>query len=214
LVRPARWIALVAAAAVLAFGAGFVLFARAVAQYLPLSGGRADGIVVLTGGELRVGAAARLLIDGRGTKLLISGVNRQTGLEDLKRVSGLTDRLFSCCVDIDYEAHSTSDNADQASAWAEANRFKRIIVVTSSYHMPRSLTELRRTMPGVELIPHPVISHRLHTKRWWTDAYTARVLLAEYVKFLPAAARYRIARLLRWDGFTLAGARAHGMFQR
>ena len=95
----------------------------------------------------------------------------------------------------------------------KAHRFKRIIVVTSSYHMPRSLTELRRTMPGVELVPHPVISHRLHTQRWWTDAYTARVLFAEYVKFLPAAARYRIARLLRWESFALAGARAHGMFQ-
>jgi uncharacterized SAM-binding protein YcdF (DUF218 family) len=194
---------------VLAFVAGFVLFARAVAQYLPMPSGRADGIVVLTGGELRVGAGARLLIDGRGSKLLVSGVNRQTSPEDLKRISGLPARLFSCCVDIDYEAHSTSDNADQASAWAKTHRFKRVIVVTSSYHMPRSLTELRRTMPDVQLVPHPVISHRLHAKRWWTDAFTARVLFAEYVKFLPAAARYRVARLLRWESLALAGAGSH-----
>jgi uncharacterized SAM-binding protein YcdF (DUF218 family) len=214
LVRPARWIALGGAAALLAFVAGFVLFARGVAQYLPASSGRADAIVVLTGGELRVGAGARLLVEGRGAKLLISGVNRQTTPEDVKRISGLPERLFSCCVDIDYEAHSTSDNADQARAWAGAHRFKRVIVVTSSYHMPRSLTELRRTMPDVELIPHPVISHRLNTKRWWTDAYTARVLFAEYIKFLPAAARYRVARLLRWESFALAGARAQAVLQR
>ena len=210
--RPARWFALVVGVAVLAFVAGFVLFARAVARYVPASNERADAIVVLTGGEQRVGAGARLLIEGRGAKLLISGVNRQTSPEDLKRISGLPDQLFSCCVDIDYEALTTSDNADQASAWARHGRFNRLIVVTSSYHMPRSLTELRRTLPGVKLVPHPVFSHRLQTRRWWSDAFTARVLFAEYVKFLPAAARYSVARLLRWDSAAHAGAKLHGLF--
>ena len=84
--------------------------------------------------------------------------------------------------------------------------------MTSSYHMPRSLTELRRTLPGVKLVPHPVISHRLHTRRWWTDAYTARVLFAEYVKFLPAAARYSVGRLLRWESAAHCRGEAHGMF--
>jgi uncharacterized SAM-binding protein YcdF (DUF218 family) len=198
-------------ATVMAFAAGFVVFARAVADYVPQPDERADGIVVLTGGELRVGAAARLLIDGRGAKLLISGVNRQTTPDDLKRVSGLSDRLFSCCVDIDYAAHTTSDNADQTRAWAEQQRFKRLIVVTSSYHMPRSLTELRRTMPAIALVPHPVIPNKLQTKRWWRDGYTARVLFWEYVKFLPAAARYGVARLLRWEGSAFAGAKSHDL---
>jgi uncharacterized SAM-binding protein YcdF (DUF218 family) len=198
-------------ATVLALTAGFVVFARAVANYVPAANARADAIVVLTGGDLRVGAGARLLIEGRGAKLLISGVNRHTTHDDLKRISGLPDRLFSCCVDVDYEAHTTSDNADQARAWAETQRFKRLIVVTSSYHMPRSLIELRRTLPGVKLVPHPVISHRLQAERWWRDPYTARVLFSEYLKFLPSAARYSVARLLRWDGHALADVKAHGM---
>ena len=208
--RPGKWFALVMGAAVLAFVAGFVVFARAVSSYAPAADERADAIVVLTGGEQRVGAGARLLIEGRGGKLLISGVNRQTSPEDLKRISGLPDRLFSCCVDIDYEALTTSDNADQAGAWARQARFKRLIVVTSSYHMPRSLTELRRTLPGVKLVPHPVFSHRLQTRRWWTDGFTTRVLFGEYLKFLPAAARYSVARLLRWESAAHAGTRLHG----
>jgi hypothetical protein len=36
------------------------------------------------------------------------------------------------------------------------------------------------------------------------DAYTARVLLGEYVKFLPSAARYGVARLLGWEESALA----------
>ncbi len=137
---------------VLAFAAGFVLFARAVAQYSSSPSNRAEAIVVLTGGELRLVAAAKLLAEGRGTRLLISGVNPQTTLESLQRISELSERLFACCVDIDY-ASSTTRNADETKAWAKARGFKRLILVTSSYHMPRSLVELARAMPGVTLAP-------------------------------------------------------------
>ncbi len=193
----------------LAFAAGFVLFTTIVSRYGPEANARADAIVVLTGGELRLAAAAKLLQEGRGARLLISGVNRQTSLDDLKRVSGLPDRLFACCVDIDYAAHTTSDNADETKAWAQTRRLTRLIVVTASYHMPRSLTELRRALPGVVLLPHAVVSHKLQTGRWWTDAYTARVLFSEYVKFLPSVARYAVARLVHWEDRAFAGAKSH-----
>lgn len=185
--------------ALLAFGAGFVAFAGAVASYVPDLPPRADAIVVLTGGELRLPAGARLLKEGRGARLLISGVNPQTSREDLRRLSGLSTRLFSSRVDIDYAAHTTSGNADETQAWVKSRGYTRLIVVTSSYHMPRSLIELRRTMPRITLLPHPVVSNKVHAARWWSDPFTARVLLAEYVKLLPSAARYGAARLLRWE---------------
>jgi uncharacterized SAM-binding protein YcdF (DUF218 family) len=211
--RTAKLVAAAAALMLLAFTCGFVLFARSVASYAPGYNQRGDAIVVLTGGDLRVAEGAKLLREGRGARLLISGVNRQTGPEDLKRVSGLPDRLFSCCVDIDYEANTTSDNADETKAWAEARGLKRLIVVTSSYHMPRSLTELRRALPDVRLVPHPVFSHKVQTSRWWTDPYTTRVLLSEYVKFLPSALRYGAAVLVRGNGSALAGAKSHASAQ-
>ena len=211
--RTAKWIAAAAAMLLLAFACGFVLFATNVAGYAPAPNQRADAIVVLTGGDLRVTEGAKLLREGRGARLLISGVNRQTGPEDLKRVSGLPERLFACCVDIDYEANTTSDNADETKAWAQSRGLKRLIVVTSSYHMPRSLTELRRALPGVQLVPHPVFSHKLRTSRWWSDAYTARVLFSEYVKFLPSALRYGVAVLLRGNGNAIAGPKAHASMQ-
>ena len=209
MLRSAKWIAAILSLLLLVFAGGFVLFAYVVARYAPAPNERADAIVVLTGGELRLAAAAKLLTEGRGGRLLISGVNPQTTLDDLKRVSGLPDRLFTCCVDIDYAAHTTSGNAHETKAWAEARRLKKLIVVTSSYHMPRSLTELRRTLPEVALVPYPVISHKLQAGRWWADAYTARVLFSEYVKFLPSAARYAVARLVRWEGSAFAGAKSH-----
>jgi uncharacterized SAM-binding protein YcdF (DUF218 family) len=189
--------------ALLVFGAGFVAFARAVASFVPGASPRADAIVVLTGGELRLMAGARLLKDGRGARLLISGVNPQTSREDLRRLSGLSPRLFSSRVDIDYAAHTTSGNADETRTWVKSRGYTRLIVVTSSYHMPRSLIELRRTLPGITLLPYPVVSNKIHAARWWRDPFTARVLMGEYVKLLPSAARYGAARLLRWDEGTV-----------
>lgn len=211
--RPAKWIGAAGAAALAAFAVGFAMFARTVADYAPGSlPERADAIVVLTGGKLRLMTGARLLAEGRGARLLISGVNPHTSRADLKRLSGLSEQLFAARVDIDYAAHTTTGNAEETRAWAEAKGYTKLIVVTSSYHMPRSLTELCRAMPGVVLVPHAVVPDRLNARRWWTDAFTARVLLAEYVKFLPSAARFGLARLLRWDGSAAAGrARAaHG----
>ena len=203
--RPLALIAAVTGGLLLALAVGFFQFARTVADYMPTAPGQADAIVVLTGGELRLIAGARLLAEGRGARLLISGVNRNTSPETLQRISGLSQRKFACCVDIDF-AHTTTANADETRAWVEAKGFKRLIIVTSSYHMPRSLTELQRVMPDVTLLAHPVVPHKLRAKRWWTDAYTARVLLWEYLKFLPSAARYGIARNLRRESSALAGS--------
>jgi uncharacterized SAM-binding protein YcdF (DUF218 family) len=155
---------------------------------------------VLTGGDLRLLAGAQLLKDGCGQRLLISGVNPQTSHQVLMRLSGLSNRVFASRVDVGYAAHTTIGNASETMAWARAWGYKSLIVVTSSYHMPRSLAELGRAMPDVTLIPHPVVPSKLNPGRWWTDRFTTRVLLAEYVKFLPSAARYGVARVLRGDG--------------
>jgi uncharacterized SAM-binding protein YcdF (DUF218 family) len=79
--------------------------------------------------------------------------------------------------------------------------------------MPRSLTELRRALPEVALVPHPVVSSKFQPERWWADIYTARLLLSEYVKFLPAAARYGAALLLRWEDSAFAGGKPNASSQ-
>lgn len=203
-----RLIAGAAGAILVAFLAGFVVFASMIARATPSLDERAEAIVVLTGGKHRLAEAARLLTERRGERLLISGVNRMTSREDLLHKSGLSSHDFECCVDIGYEAHTTSGNAEETRDWANARKYSRLIIVTSSYHMPRSLTELSRAMPGVTLIPYPVVTRSFSSERWWTHAATARLIFSEYVKFIPSAARFGVARLLRsWDGSAVAGSR-------
>lgn len=206
--RPAHRV-LIGAAAILPclLGLGFILFATSTMRETSSSAPSADGIVVLTGGDSRIREAGRLLRQGLAARLLITGVNRRTSRKDLLRLSGLPARQFDCCVDIGYRALDTVGNADETRSWARARGFKRLIVVTASYHMPRSLAELSLEMPDLVLLPYPVKPRRFGTQAWWLDFGIARVLAAEYLKYLPAALRLAVARLARpWDGSSMAVA--------
>jgi uncharacterized SAM-binding protein YcdF (DUF218 family) len=184
-------------AAMLAFG--FVIFATSVMRG-PLGGAEtADGIVVLTGGDNRIVEGAHLLAEGRGKRLLISGVNRVTRREDVQRISGLDQKVFTCCVDLGYEALDTVGNADEARTWANTNGYTSLIVVTSSYHMPRGLAELSLAMPDRKLIAHAVTPRSFPDNGWWLHVRTTRILMSEYLKFLPAVARLSVQKVLGWN---------------
>ena len=186
---------------------GFVLFANAVTREPEVQDVHADAIVVLTGGSSRVSDAIELLAAGYGKRLLISGVNQKIGRSSLLKISGLDEKTFNCCVDLGYAALNTVGNADETRRWAEALGYNRLIVVTASYHMPRSLAELARAMPGIELVPHPVAPDALRRKAWWLDSTAARLLASEYIKFLPAAARLVMARgMAPWQATSVTAA--------
>lgn len=177
---------------------GFVVFATSVTREPVNEDVAADGIVVLTGGPDRIAEAARLLGKGLGQRLLISGVNRQTRPESLRKILGLDRAAFDCCVDLDYAALDTIGNAVETSKWARKHGYKRIIVVTSSQHMPRSLIELAIAMPGLEAVPHPVGSPLPPGKLWWLEFRLARSLGWEYLKFLAAGGKLMASRGLAW----------------
>ncbi len=186
-----------AGAAVSLLALGFVLFASVVTRPPAPTDPRADGIVVLTGESRRIAEGARLLKEGRAERMLISGVFRRTGKRALREISGLSEEQFDCCVDLGYAAHDTAGNADEARSWATTRRYGSLIVVTASYHMPRSLAELSLALPGARLIPHPVVPNNFPPNQWWLHPTVARLLISEYLKFLPAVAHLTVARLIR-----------------
>jgi len=186
-----------AAATVSLLAMGFVLFASVVTRLPADNNPHADGIVVLTGEGRRIAEGARLLDEGRAERMLISGVYRRTGKKALLEISGLPEDKFDCCVDIDYVALDTTGNAHETRTWAQRHGYDSLIVVTASYHMPRSLAELSLAMPNTELIPHPVVPGNFPPSRWWLHASVTRTLISEYLKFLPRAAHLTVARLIR-----------------
>ncbi len=180
---------------------GFFIFAYCVNNLRCGALQRADAIVALTGDEDRISEAVRLLSQGQAGRLLISGVNRTTRTPELIQLTaGRKDAfLFRCCVDLDKRSLNTEDNAVETTDWARKLGFRSLIVVTSTYHMPRALIELRLAMPDVQLLPYPVKAPRLET-RWWSDGRTSWVLCKEYLKFLTAAARYAANAIVKDSG--------------
>jgi uncharacterized SAM-binding protein YcdF (DUF218 family) len=178
-----------AGALIVGLGAGFYVFI----SDLPVSEARtnrsADGIVVLTGGALRIADAVELLAEKRGQRLLISGVNPATKPEELKKQIPDFARLSECCIDLGHAAQNTAGNAVETAAWARKHSFRSLLVVTSAWHMPRALLELGREMPDIALVPYPVVTERMREQSWWSDPQTMRLLVFEYLKYLATLAR-------------------------
>jgi uncharacterized SAM-binding protein YcdF (DUF218 family) len=194
-VRLVRLVARAALAAIVLYAAGFVLFlAHVPNKDVKLERG-ADGIVVLTGGASRIEDAVELLAAGHGRRLLITGVNRHTSEREIARLTPGRARIFACCVDLDRSALNTIGNATEARRWAQERGFKSLIVVTSNYHMPRAMVELRHQIPDVELIPFPVMAEQLRSN--WLSEANLRLLSWEYVK-------YTVALIRIWLPFNIA----------
>lgn len=176
---------------------GLFAFAERVRDLTPPpEPARADAIVALTGPSAeRVNAAIRLLDQDKGDRVLISGVNREVRRQELRALTPGSSRLFNCCVDLGFEAENTVGNAREIAAWARAKGYDSLIVVTSDYHMPRSLMEIRGAAPGVRLTPYAVSTPSLDTSRWWRAAVTARRMTLEYMKYLAVLGREGMHRL-------------------
>ena len=170
---------------------GLFVFAERVRGFTPAEDPvRADAIVALTGPSAeRVNAAIRLLEQDKGQRVLISGVNREVRRQELRALTPGSNKLFNCCVDLGFEAEDTVGNAQEIAAWADAKGYDSLIVVTSDYHMPRALTEIRAAAPDLALTPYAVETPSLDDSRWWRAAVTARRMTLEYMKYLAALGR-------------------------
>jgi uncharacterized SAM-binding protein YcdF (DUF218 family) len=197
--RLARAVALLTVACAAVLCAGFVWFVWHVPAEEIVLDRNADGIVVLTGGSSRVADAVELLAEGRGTRLLISGVHPATNTIEIARQLPRHERIVTCCVDLDYAAVNTVGNALGTRRWVRQRGFRSLIVVTSSYHMPRAMAEIAHQLPGAMLIAFPVVTDRLRTEPWWASGTTAKLILSEYAKYIVALVRVQIEPMSAMD---------------
>jgi hypothetical protein len=97
--------------------------------------------------------------------------------------------MAGALIDVDYAALDTRGNARETAAWAEALGYDHIILVTSSYHMPRARVEIGYEMAGLRITPVPVRNEARN--QWWNDAGRFRRVGSEYGKYLLVMARGR-----------------------
>jgi uncharacterized SAM-binding protein YcdF (DUF218 family) len=168
--------------ALLGLALGFLGFLRTAAAPPVMPEQHTEGIAVLTGGAERVATGLRLLREGRAEQMLISGVHRDTGLDDL--VGAALREPLARRVELGHAAATTRGNAREVADWARAHGLASIRVVTAGYHMPRAMLELRRALPGVTLLPWPVVPPRLRQAGALAELRTWSLLLGEYLKLL------------------------------
>lgn len=176
--RTARFLAGVA----LGLGAlGLIVYVLVIATMAPAEDPQADAIVVLTGnGGPRVQTGLRLLEEGRGERLLISGVSEEATQDDIRAMAPDNAKRFDCCVDLDRIASDTAGNARETASWAREHGYSTILLVTHASHMPRAQLELKHAAPEVEFIPHPVGG--------WAELGVRRTLV-EYAKLVVISGR-------------------------
>ncbi len=171
---------------------GFLTYFHDIRQPAPISPGRAGGIVILTGSPARLSTGFDLLTEGAGNRLLVSGVNSKVTRETLRQALGQSSNLMDCCVDLGRVAQNTVGNAEETARWAESNNFQSLIIVTSAYHMPRSLVELKRQLPNTKLIAYPVKSILSKSNGNGLSLNNLVVLVGEYNKYLFSLIRSRL----------------------
>lgn len=124
---------------------GFLWFAVALPQ--PAGAGRADGVVVLTGGTGRVTRGLEVLRRGWAERMFVSGVDRDVKPHEFAIEYKVNSGLMACCVTLGFQARDTMGNADETAAWVKGQQVRTLRVVTNDWHMRRAMLELGQTLP-------------------------------------------------------------------
>ena len=186
--RSALWLARIVATMILLWLGGFAWFVASSYSMHADPASTTDAIVVVTGGRQRLEAGMELLAAGKAKKLFISGVNQHVDRDELLRTVGPIPENAACCIVIGHTAADTFGNARESAEWMHEEGYRSLRLVTSWYHMQRSLLEFGRAMPRVQIIPHPVYAHRVDPERWWNRHGAPLLVLGEYDKYLVTLA--------------------------
>ncbi|MCE2516654.1 MAG: YdcF family protein [Alphaproteobacteria bacterium] len=154
------------------------------------------GVVVATGGAGRISAGLDLMRDGAAERMLISGTGEGVRKLDITRLilrSGQFDEtrlglVMECCVDLGPAATNTRGNAEESKRWADRHDLDSLVVVTSDYHLPRTMMVFRDLLPQHQLIPHGVNTPWLNLDAtggsgWWHNPTRIGIISLEMIKF-------------------------------
>ncbi len=163
---------------------GLILFTRLIPSSPHDTENLTDGIVIFTGEPTRLKVALTLFEQKKGHYLLISGVNPRSTFFERVDVNPSRSNIT-----LGYKARDTFGNARETAAWAQHYNIRTLRLITSNYHMPRSLFELHYMLPNVKIFPHPVVGKNFLKSKWWLDSFTLCLVIQEYNKFLFALIR-------------------------
>lgn len=153
--------------------------------------GKADAIVVLTGGLGRTEVGLNLLSSDTAGVMVLSGVHEDAELNSIffNKKLNEKDRLR---IILEKRSRSTIENAIEVRRIFEEKGFRSMVLITSGYHMKRALYIFRRVMPeDYVIMPYSVDSPNFDGTRWW-GSRSLGLLTVEFLKFYWYAAGFGV----------------------
>ena len=183
-----KMVAVGLSAIILLLTGSFIYFVYGVYGSDRLPSTQADAIVALSGDPERIRAAVNLLAEGYGRRLLIAGIDNSAEIADLYPVHRA---LFDCCIDIDHRSGRTTGDAATIRRCALEVRPRSMLVVTSTFHILRTLLEVGRALPELHIVPFGVSTGLVDISEPWRRPEAANLLWREYIKFVAVLTHAR-----------------------
>jgi uncharacterized SAM-binding protein YcdF (DUF218 family) len=140
-----------------------------------------DAIVVLAGGRGRVEEGVKLFKSGKGEHLFLIGVDPVVKKADLyteKSGERSGEEVY-----LEKASRNTLENAIFAREMMQKNNVRSMLLITSRYHMKRSLLIFRSILPkDIAIYPHPV-AIKNSAEQWWSHGGSLRLLFSEFYKY-------------------------------
>lgn len=175
---------------------GFIIFQQYIRKHQEDTVSKTDAIIVLTGGQNRIAEAVRLYNAGLADMLFISGVGHHVDIKTLEKQNHTVIKHDLNHVYLGTEATNTFQNAIEVSEIIRRHHLKSIRLVTSYYHMPRSVAEILRFNPDLVIIEHYVYSKNV-SKRWWKRPKSFFLIASEYHKFVAVYIKNIFLKLIQ-----------------
>ena len=159
---------------------GFVIFLKKIHDNQVNFNYKSDGIAVLTGGKGRINLGLELFNKNRNLRLIISGVDKKVSNKsiipnDIKNKSNIT---------IDKDSESTYQNAKIINKWTSKYKLQNVTIITSYYHMPRSMMLIQSLMPTINFYAYPVERKISNKVSFRENILYYFFLIEEYIKYL------------------------------
>ena len=159
---------------------GFIDFYKKIKNYKTYDKLNIQAIAVLTGGKGRIDKGLNLFKKIPNSFLLISGVDKNIKSNEIIPEELLKNKK----VFIDRKSQTTLDNAEQIIKWAKNNNIANVSIITSDYHMPRSMLILLKKSKNINFYANPVKSDLQEIENIFNNFGLLVFLSEEYLKFL------------------------------
>lgn len=142
---------------------------------------RTDAVVVLAGGKGRIEEGVRLYREGKGERLFLIGVDPSVRKSDL--FAEKPGERGGEGVHLENLSRNTLENAILARQMLAGYNVRSMLLITSRYHMKRSLLLFRHVFPkDMAIYPYPVTASS-STVGWWSHGGSVRLLFSEFYKY-------------------------------